>query len=91
MPGSKILLPSSDVEDYCESVLRRTISHIVNPRGSSVIEFLFGCVQYEHFFHFFVGITGLSSKRIYKNDRCPNWWPKDVGFSPLLGTCIVRT
>ncbi len=85
-PGSKIVLTSSDVEDYSETSLRRTISRIVNPRGS-ISEFLFGCVQHKHFYDFFVGITGRSSKRVYRSDRCPNWWPKDV--APMLGTCIL--
>ena len=31
MPGSKIVLPSSNVDDYTATALRSTISHIVNP------------------------------------------------------------
>ena len=23
--------------------------------------------------------------------NCPNWWPKDVVFSPMAGTYIVRS
>ena len=42
-----VVLPSSDVEDYSEYSLRRTISRIVNPGGS-----LFGYSK--HFFDFFV-------------------------------------
>ncbi len=44
---SEVVLPSSDVEDYSESSLRKAISRIVNPRGS-----LFGYSKY--FFDFFV-------------------------------------
>ncbi len=33
MPGSKIVLPSSDVEEYSGTVLRSTVSRIVNPKG----------------------------------------------------------
>ncbi len=31
--ASKIVLPSSDVDEYIELPLRRTISRIVNPEG----------------------------------------------------------
>ncbi len=35
MPGSKIILPSSDAEDYyCRAILCSTISRIVNPEGT---------------------------------------------------------
>ncbi len=33
MPDSKIVLPSSDVEEYSGTVLRNTVSRIVNPKG----------------------------------------------------------
>ncbi len=33
IPGSKIVLPSSDVVDYCGLTLRGTIARIVNPEG----------------------------------------------------------
>ncbi len=33
IPGSKIVLPSSDVEDYWGLTLRSTIARIVNPEG----------------------------------------------------------
>ena len=33
MPGSKIVLPSSDVEEYSGTVLRSTVSRIANPKG----------------------------------------------------------
>ncbi len=33
MPGSKIVLPSSDVEGYSGTVLRSTVSRIANPKG----------------------------------------------------------
>ena len=36
MPGSKIVLPSSNVEEYSGIILRGTISRIVNPEGSCV-------------------------------------------------------
>ncbi len=31
MPGSKIVLPSSDIDEYTGNALRSTVSHIVNP------------------------------------------------------------
>ena len=33
MPGSKIVLPSSDVEEYSGNILRSTIFRIANPKG----------------------------------------------------------
>ncbi|XP_064391728.1 uncharacterized protein LOC135339526 isoform X2 [Halichondria panicea] len=40
MPGSKIILPSSDAEDYyCRAILCSTISRIVNPEGKSARNF----------------------------------------------------
>ncbi len=33
MSGSKIVLPSSGVEEYSGTVLRSTVSRIVNPKG----------------------------------------------------------
>ncbi len=33
MAGSKLVLPSSDVEEYIGAVLRSTVSCIVNPKG----------------------------------------------------------
>ncbi len=33
MPGSKIVLPSSDVVEYSGLTLRSTIAHIANPKG----------------------------------------------------------
>ncbi len=33
MPGSKIVLPSSDANDYSSAILRNTISRIANPKG----------------------------------------------------------
>ncbi len=37
MPGSKIVLPSSNVEEYSGKILRDTISHIVNPKGMNYV------------------------------------------------------
>ncbi len=36
MPGSKIVLPSSNVEEYSGIILRGIISRIVNPKGTCV-------------------------------------------------------
>ena len=36
MSGSKIVLPSSDIEDYSGIILRGTISRIANPEGTCV-------------------------------------------------------
>ncbi len=33
MPGSKIVLPSSDIEEYSGTDLQSTISLIANPKG----------------------------------------------------------
>ncbi len=37
MPGSKIVLPSSDVEDYYGTTLPWTISRIANPEGMNLL------------------------------------------------------
>ncbi len=37
MPGSKIVLPSSDADDYSKNILRSTISRIVNPTSKLLI------------------------------------------------------
>ncbi len=37
MPSSKIVLPSSDAEEYSGNFLRDTISHSVNPRGMNYV------------------------------------------------------
>ncbi len=37
MPGSKIVLPSSDAEDYARTFLRSLISRIVNPTSKLLI------------------------------------------------------
>ncbi len=77
MPGSMIILPSSDVEEYSGIALCSTISRILIIGGSNNIEFLWaGCVCT----YFFVGLRGLSNKKVY---NCPNWWPKDVVFSGI--------
>ncbi len=34
MPGSKIVLLSSDVEEYSGKVLQSTVSRIANPKGT---------------------------------------------------------
>ncbi len=39
MPGSKIVLPSSDVKEYSGTVLRSTVSRIANPKGIDLILF----------------------------------------------------
>ncbi|XP_064391735.1 uncharacterized protein LOC135339529 isoform X2 [Halichondria panicea] len=60
MQGSKIVLPSSDVEEYSANILQTTISRIVNPKSQT-------------------------TRYFYTSDNRPNWWPKDVVFSPLNG------
>ncbi len=35
--GSKIVLPSSDVEEYSANILQTTISRIVNPKSMILI------------------------------------------------------
>ena len=37
MPGSKIVLPSSDVKEYSGNFLRDTISNIANPKGINYV------------------------------------------------------
>ena len=37
MQGSKIVLPSSDVEEYSANILQTTISRIVNPKSMILI------------------------------------------------------
>ncbi len=37
MPGSKIVLPSSDADEYTATALRTTVSHIVNPTSKLLI------------------------------------------------------
>ncbi len=39
MPGSKIVLPSSDVEEYSGKVLQSTVSLIANPRGTILFSY----------------------------------------------------
>ncbi len=79
MPGSNIVLPSSDVEEYSGIALCSTISRILILGGSTMNSWAV-CVT-----HIFVGLPGLSSKKVYRSDNCPNWWPKDVGFSLMSG------
>ncbi len=84
MAGSKIVLPSSDVEEYFEVNLRQVISRIVNPQGS----ILFG-YSTNISLTSFAGLSGLASKKVYASDNCPSWWPKDVAFVPVIGTLIL--
>ncbi len=44
-PDSKIVLPSSDVEEYSGTVLRSTVSRIANPKGMILFsyELLLSC------------------------------------------------
>ncbi len=37
MSGSKIVLPSSNLEEYTGNILRDTISHIANPKGVNYV------------------------------------------------------
>ncbi len=39
MSGSKIVLPSSDAEDYFGITLRRTIGCIANPKGMIIFSY----------------------------------------------------
>ncbi len=85
MPGSKIVLPSSDVEEYSGNILRSTIFRIANPKG---IYYLFDYNNYytgRNFFNFLVGVTGIHRNFFLKSDNRPSWWPKDVVFSPVRG------
>ncbi len=77
MPGSKIVLPSSDVEEYIGVALRSIVSCIVNPKGMILFSY--------KLFDFFVGRTG-SRYIYYSSDNRPSWWPKDVAFSRMTGT-----
>ncbi len=79
MPGSKIVLPSSDVYEYTGNVLQSTISRIMNSEG--MILLAIG----RNFFAFLVGLRGKPS---YASGNRPSWWPKDVAFSPLLGMLV---
>ncbi len=38
-PGSKIVLPSSDVEEYSGTVLQSTVSRIANPKGTILFSY----------------------------------------------------
>ena len=73
MPGSKIVLPSSDAEDYSKEILRNTISRITNPKGIILFSYRPKFV--------FVFLVGKKGKNIHTSRNCPNWWPKDVVFS----------
>ncbi len=39
MPGSKIVLPSSDVEEYSGTVLQCTVSRIANTKGTILFSY----------------------------------------------------
>ncbi|XP_064391662.1 uncharacterized protein LOC135339482 isoform X3 [Halichondria panicea] len=75
MPGSKIVLPSSDVEEYSGNILQTIISHIGNPKG--MILFSYKLCE------FLVGQSG--GRNAYASYNRPSWWPKDVVFSCLKG------
>ncbi len=84
MPGSKIVLPSSDANDYSNAILRNTISRIANPI-KVIILYAYNNYTGRNFFDFLVGVTGIHSRELFKSDNCPSWWPKDVVFSPVRG------
>ncbi len=75
MPGSKIVLPSSDVEEYIGNILQSTVSRIAKPKG--MILFSYKLCE------FLVGQSG--GRNAYTSDNRPSWWPKDVVFCCLKG------
>ncbi len=84
MPGSKIVLPSSNAEEYSGGILRGTISRIVNPKGTCVYDCL---AMYRT--KFIDNLVGQSNRNFFTRDNSPSWWPKDVAFSNL-GIFIAR-
>ena len=74
--SSKIILPSSNAEEYIGLFLRSTVSHIANPKGTCVILCLYyrtKCID---------NLVGRKGGSFYRNNNCPSWWPKDVAFVP---------
>ncbi len=83
MPGSKIVLPSSDAEDYSRTFLHSIIRRIVNPTSKLLIPYR---TRYRlKMFLTTSDATGVGSREIYRSDNCPSWWPEDMVFSPVKG------
>ncbi len=74
MSGSKIVLPSSDAEQYNGNILLNTVSSIAKPKG--MILFSYKLCEF---------LVGLSGRNAYTSDNRPSWWPKDVVFCCLKG------
>ena len=86
MPGSKIVLPSSNVDDYTAIDLHSTVSRILNPTSKLLITSP-SCYRAKNYLDSLADAKG--GKEIYKSENCPSWWPNDVLFSPVLG--IIRS
>ena len=82
MADSKIVLPSSNAEEYSGIDLRTIISRIVNPKGTCVYHCSLAAGR--RLFEFLVG-----KRNFYTSDNCPSWWPKDVAFTAPTG--MVRS
>ncbi|XP_064391664.1 uncharacterized protein LOC135339483 [Halichondria panicea] len=81
MPGSKIVLPSSNVYEYSGNILQSLISRIANSKG--VILFSYSLNS-----EFLVGWTG---RNVYTSGNRPSWWPKDVAFASMTGRRSIAT